>query len=86
MKARRHGGAQAGGWTRGVAVIGMKDEKRGGKKVEVHILDYKKNVYGWRLEAILVKYLRKLEKFKSISDLVEQAKRDIANTRKVVLE
>ena len=73
-------------WLRGVAVIGMKDEKRGGKKVEVHILDFKKNIYGWRLEAVLGKYLRKLEKFASVSSLVGQVRWDIANTRKVVLE
>jgi len=73
-------------WLKAVAVIGMEDKKRGGKKVEIHILDFKKNIYGWHVEAVLMKRMRKLKKFSSVSLLKKQIRRDIAMGHRVVIE
>lgn len=72
-------------WYKGVAVIGMRDKRRGGKKVEIYLLDFKKNIYGRHLEVVLVKRLRKLKKFNTVPELVRQVKNDIACARRIMV-
>jgi len=67
-----------GGWLKGVAVIGVDN------KVEVHILDFNKDIYGWYGEVELVKELRLLKKYKDATLLRAQIKKDIANARSIL--
>jgi FAD synthase len=73
-----------GRWLKGVAVIGMKDKRRGGKKVEMHILDFNENIYGWYVEAELVLRMRALKEHKTSLLLAAQIKKDIMQARKVL--
>lgn len=54
------------------------------QRIEVHILDFKKNIYHKDLEINFVKKIREDKKFTSISDLVEQIEKDLAAARKIV--
>ncbi|OGL78494.1 hypothetical protein A3J43_03900 [Candidatus Uhrbacteria bacterium RIFCSPHIGHO2_12_FULL_54_23] len=67
-----------GGWLKGVAVIGVDN------KVEVHILDFNKDICGWYGEVELVKELRLLKKYKDATLLRAQIKKDIANARSIL--
>lgn len=52
--------------------------------VEVHILDFNKNIYGHKIRVNFIKRLRDEKKFSSISDLSEQIKKDIEKARKIL--
>ena len=71
-------------------IVGKKIKKRGivnigyrptfGKNrliLEVHIFDFKKNLYDKRIKIMLIKFIRKEKKFKSIAQLKKQIKKDI---------
>ena len=71
-------------------IVGKKIKKRGivnigyrptfGKNrliLEVHIFDFKKNLYDKRIKIMLIKFIRKEKKFKSITQLKKQIKKDI---------
>ena len=63
----------------GVCYIGSKPtlKKEEDKRVEVHIFNFKKNIYNKYLEIIFIKQIRKEKKFKSTSALSEEIKKDI---------
>ena len=52
--------------------------------IEAHIFDFKRNIYGRDLEIIFVKRIRKERKFKNISLLKEQIKRDEKCARRIL--
>jgi len=53
------------------------------KHVEVYIFNFKKNIYGKYLEIQFIKKIRNERKFNSPQYLVQQVKKDIAQTRKI---
>ncbi len=52
--------------------------------VEVYILDFEGDLYGWDLEVQFVDKLRDQETFTSLDALVEQINRDVADTRQML--
>lgn len=52
-------------------------------KVEVHLLDYKGDLYGKAFEVELLERIRGIIQFSSTDELVEQLKIDIQKTRKI---
>jgi len=52
--------------------------------VEVHILDFNKNIYGRNIRVNFVKRIRDEEKFSNISELSDQIKKDIVKARKTI--
>jgi len=52
--------------------------------VEVHILDFKENIYGETIRVNFIEKLRDEKKFSGISELSEQISRDILKAREIV--
>ena len=52
-------------------------------KVEVHLVDYRGDLYGKPLEVDFIRRLRDIRKFESKEQLVEQLQADIASVRDV---
>ena len=52
--------------------------------VEVHILDFKRNIYGQNMRVNFIQRIRDELKFSSISDLSEQIKRDVIEAREIL--
>lgn len=50
--------------------------------IELHIFDFKKNIYGKYLEIQFIKKIREERKFESSVELIEQIKKDITTARK----
>jgi len=50
--------------------------------LEVHILDFSKNIYGKHLEVEFLKNIRNEKKFPNPQDLIKQIQKDIAFSRK----
>lgn len=65
-------------WLKGVAVVGVK------AKVEVHVLDFDKNINGWYCEAELVRKIRPLRAYTSPAVLIAQIERDIRIARHIL--
>ncbi|MEW6610618.1 MAG: riboflavin kinase [Patescibacteria group bacterium] len=65
-------------WLKGIAVIGVQG------KVEVYILDFDKNIYGWHCEAEVVKKIRLLKSFHSQAELTAQIKKDVLTARSML--
>lgn len=64
----------------GICYIGIKPTFKLRKKkniVEVHIFDFKRNIYGKDLEIIFLKKIRQDKKFSSVDELIKQIKKDI---------
>jgi riboflavin kinase/FMN adenylyltransferase len=53
------------------------------KRVEVHIFEFKKNIYGKYLEIQFVKKIRNDKKFSSPESLARQIKKDIVSAKKI---
>ncbi len=53
------------------------------KKVEVHILDFEKSIYGLPIEVDFARRLRDIRQFDSADDLKQQLELDIADARRV---
>jgi len=54
------------------------------RHVEVHIFNFKKNIYGKYLEIEFIKKLRNEKNFRLVSDLVRQVKKDILRAKKIL--
>ena len=52
-----------------------------GQKIEVHILDFKGDIYGQTLEFTLESHIRPEKKFASVKDLRQQIALDVAEAR-----
>lgn len=72
----------------GVMNIGVKPTfgGKGPEVLEVHLLDYKGDLYGQQLEVEFVRYLRGEVRFGSAEELVAQIRRDIDQARTVLAE
>lgn len=70
----------------GVASIGVRPtfEAHGERKVEVHIFDFERDIYGRRLTLEFVRRLRDEQKFEQVDALIAQMDRDAANARTVL--
>lgn len=64
-----------------VGDVGGKHQKQ--KHIEVYIFNFKKNIYGKYLEIQFIRKIRNERKFNSPQSLVQQIKKDIAQTRKI---
>jgi len=70
---------------KGIAIIGVSSFfKYGQPKVEVWLMDFKRNIVGRTLSAELVKKLRPLKKFKNAQGLIKQSKEDEQQARQVL--
>lgn len=66
----------------GVANIGTRPVFAGNQVLlEVHLLDFDRNIYGKHLQVNFLKRLRSEQKFESIDRLTDQIKKDIEDTR-----
>lgn len=54
-----------------------------GRRIEAHLLDFKGNLYGKRVEVVFVKRLRDVGAFTSTEALVSQIERDVKKARAV---
>lgn len=72
-------------WLMGAANIGIRPMfETPTPLLEVHILDYNKEIYGHTLRAQLVKKLRDEEKFDSLDALKDQMAKDCEDTRRLL--
>lgn len=55
-------------------------------RLEVHILDFNKNIYGREISVEFVRFLRPEIKYDNLADLAEQIKEDIAAAAKILEE
>ncbi|HOI85354.1 MAG TPA: bifunctional riboflavin kinase/FAD synthetase [Acholeplasmataceae bacterium] len=55
------------------------------KRLEIHILDFNKNIYGKRITVVFLHYLRQELKFRNKKELIEQIKKDEAAIRKLII-
>ena len=70
----------------GAASVGTNPtfDDSGRLSVEVHILDFDRDLYGQRVRLAFAQHLRGELKFAGAGELVEQIRRDIADTRRVL--
>jgi riboflavin kinase/FMN adenylyltransferase len=54
------------------------------RKVEVHLLDFAGDLYGQTLEVDFLARIRGTERFATVAALIQQMKRDVAETRRLV--
>jgi riboflavin kinase/FMN adenylyltransferase len=72
-------------WLNGAASIGVRPTFGGTHRmVEVHALDFDGDLYDQVIEMQFIKRLREERKFENVAALVEQIKRDVAETRQVL--
>jgi len=62
----------------------FKHEFEGERRVEVHILDYDKNIYNEQVEVVLVKYIREERFFPDASELKTQIEHDVDAVRSIL--
>lgn len=66
----------------GVANIGTKPTFRGTiRNIEVHLLDFCRDLYGSLIRVIFIRRLRQEERFETPDELIKQIKRDIAQVK-----
>ncbi|MDE0308409.1 MAG: bifunctional riboflavin kinase/FAD synthetase [Acidiferrobacterales bacterium] len=71
-----------GSWLPGVASLGTRPTVDGSKFVlEVHLLDFDKDIYGRRMRVRFLQKLRDEVRFNSIETMCEQIQQDILRTR-----
>ncbi len=75
-----------GEWFKGLAVIDMWKLPNGLPSVEVHILDFDRDVYGSSMNVALLTKLRDLEQFTTIENLMARIKEDIVCARQEFAE
>jgi len=72
---------------RGVANVGVRPTFENGERlVEIHILDFKGNIYGCDLVVEFVRRLRSERRFERVEDLVTQIRKDVEQARAVLKE
>jgi len=62
----------------------LKGRYKNEKRVEVHIFNFKENIYGKDIEIEFIKVLRREMVFSSLRSLVSQVKKDIISAKKVL--
>jgi len=68
-----------------VANIGVQPTFDGSKqKVEAHLLDFDRDIYGETLELAFVRRLRAEQRFSGVAELVAQIQRDVASGRAIL--
>lgn len=71
----------------GVVNVGINPTLKAGElSLEVHILDFNKDIYGKRLYVQIVEFMREERKFDSIHELKTTIKNDVDNWRKRIKE
>ncbi len=75
--ARVLDGEQSGPLLQGVANLGVRPTVRGGRSLEVHLLDFTGDLYGKQLRVGFVARLRSEQKFAGLSELRAQLVRDV---------
>jgi riboflavin kinase/FMN adenylyltransferase len=75
-----------GSWYDGMASIGynVTFESRRTYSVEVHLFDFKEEIYGEDVRVKWVKYLREEIKFNSSEELIEQLEQDELESKAVL--
>ena len=69
----------------GIMNIGYRPTVNGkSRTIEVHLLDFKADVYGDDIQVCIIQRLRDEQKFPSIDALVEQIKKDEKTARKII--
>ncbi len=79
----------AGKKLKGLIYIGTKPtffRQQNHRSVEVYLLDFRKKIYGKRIEVRLLKKIRSDRRFSSPGPLVRQIKRDLDQARKIFKE
>lgn len=71
---------------RGLAVVGMWELQEHLPSVEVHVLDFSRDIYDKTLVVSFAEFLRPLEKFSSMKELVHQIEKDVVAARKYFAE
>jgi riboflavin kinase/FMN adenylyltransferase len=54
--------------------------------IEAYILDYERDLYGHEIELSFVRYLRPEMRFEDLQGLIDQMRRDVLDTRRVIEE
>ena len=70
----------------GVVNLGLRPTMSSGKSdrvLEIHLLDFERNIYGKDLQLRFVRYLRPEKKFENVDALVRQIERDVQQARKL---
>tara|TARA_R110002073_G_scaffold313230_5_gene485046 strand:- start:336 stop:1289 length:954 start_codon:yes stop_codon:yes gene_type:complete len=72
---------------RGVASLGVRPtvHENGKPTLEVHLLDFNREIYGHHLQVDFLHKLRNEEKYSNIEALTKQIKKDVENTRNYFL-
>lgn len=65
----------------GLAVVGMWRLANSLPSLEVHLLDFDRDIYGRTMSTTLITKLRDLQPFSDVDQLVSQIKEDIADAR-----
>ena len=68
----------------GVVNLGLRPTMSSGKSdrvLEIHLLDFERDIYGKDLQLRFVRYLRPEKKFENVDALVQQIKRDVQQAR-----
>ncbi|MCL2670021.1 MAG: riboflavin kinase, partial [Syntrophaceae bacterium] len=69
----------------GVLNIGFNPTFDGGERtIEVHLLDFKEDLYGQILDLLFIERLRDEIRFATVGELLAQINRDIARTREIL--
>lgn len=54
-------------------------------RIEIHLLNFSKNLYNKKIRVEFIKYLRPIKKFKDKKSLVAQIKRDCKKAKRILL-
>ena len=68
----------------GLVVIGIPSEVNKKPKLEIHILDFNKMIYGEWISATLLKKIRDLKAYPSKESLTNAIEKDCRKTRKII--
>lgn len=70
----------------GLAIIDMWKQPNGLPSLEVHILDFDRDLYGEKLSVELLEKIRDLEKFTNVEALLQRIKQDIVTARGIFVK